>query len=47
LGLLVSAHSSQSASDLVDTINTSLTTWLSGSQAADDVTLVIAKRTGV
>lgn len=45
LGELVAANSGQNASDLIDTINNCLTEWLSGSQAADDVTLVIAKRT--
>ena len=45
LGDLIVAHPAASAAQLIETVNGQLSDWLAGGAVADDVTLVIVKRT--
>ena len=44
LGELINGQRGAGARSLIESVNTHLREWLAGSAAADDVTLVIAKR---
>lgn len=46
LGRIVAAHPSSPAQAIVETVLGELTAWTSGGSFADDVTLVVARRTG-